>query len=61
MKSKAVKKVQVAIDKMVDLHDMDIDEILRGKVIRVLESLRSLEASIDGCRVKKGVLTNPFH
>jgi hypothetical protein len=56
MKQKAVKKVQVAIDKMMDLQDMDIDEGTRSAVIRVLESLRSLENRIDAAKVRNGQL-----
>jgi hypothetical protein len=41
-KAQAEKKIQISIDKMIDLSDSDFDKI-KEKVSRVLDLLRELE------------------
>lgn len=46
-KDRAEKKVQIAIDKIVDLKsDFDISSYSRNRCERILDELRSLEAMI---------------
>lgn len=44
-KDKAIKKVQIAIDKMIDLQDMGFGQDI---VSRIIEQLNTLEAKING-------------
>ena len=55
MKTRAEKKVQIAIDKLIDLQQ-DLCTDPNGKIEKVLESLRSLELSIEAGEVKQGCL-----
>jgi hypothetical protein len=54
MKEKAIKKVQIAIDKMVDLQDDFIDN--PDSIVRILEALRTLESRITESKMKNGRL-----
>ena len=48
-KEKAIKKVQIAIDKMVDLQDMGFGTV---KVQEILDRLNALESSISNMITK---------
>lgn len=50
-KRRALKKVEIAIDKMVDLQD---DGVTLASVGRVLDSLRMLESDMEECTVARG-------
>jgi len=57
MKQKAIKKVQRAIDAIIDLReDCNVDTIIDCRCQRLLDSLRDLEFLIDGYKVKAGQL-----
>ena len=49
-KRRAEKKVQIAIDKMIDLQDMGAGT---SSIERILDSLRSLESEVCGASVRK--------
>lgn len=52
--SKAAKKVQIAIDKMIDLQqDFKLTDSLYSKVQRILDSLNELESDIERVKIKK--------
>lgn len=42
-----VKKVQIAIDKMIDLKDMGNSSQVNDMITRVLEKLRELESRVE--------------
>ena len=45
-KDKAEKKVCIAIDKLIDLFDLDIDNGLRGTIQHIVDDLNSLNSEI---------------
>jgi hypothetical protein len=54
MKERAIKKVQIAIDKLIDLED---DYVYNSEsIIRILDFLRELEARIESSHKKNGKL-----
>ena len=55
MKERAEKKIQVAIDKLIDLQQ-DLCNDPNGRIEKSLESLRGLESCISGGTVKNGYL-----
>jgi hypothetical protein len=58
MKRKAIRKVQKAIDAIIDLReDCNVDEFINARCIRLLDMLRDLESTVDNAQVKKGQLT----
>ena len=48
-KAKAIKKIQISIDKMIDLaDDCELDQYSLNRVARILDTLRELETIIEG-------------
>lgn len=52
--AKAYRKVQIAIDKIIDLReDFHISERINSKALRILDSLRELETEVDSENPKR--------
>ena len=54
MKDRAVKKVQIAIDKIVDLMDDYLSEGLYDQARRIKDALNDLESDISNGKIKDG-------
>lgn len=57
MRNRAIKKVQIAIDKMVDLMEDMLQDGLYDQARRIKDSLNELEADISNAKIKGGKLT----
>lgn len=57
MKRKATIKIQIAIDKVIDLTDDYLSDALYDKARRILDAMRELETDISNAKSKNGRLT----